>query len=242
VVRWPGVRISAVLFDLDDTLFDHRQCTHIAVAAVRERFAELQPHPLEHLEREHARLVEELHPLVVGGRLSIGEGRRRRFARLFESAGAGATPEVSVRAEATYREAYERARCPVPGATALLALLKSRGIAVGVVTNNIVAEQVAKLRCCGLTHLVDALVCSEEIGVSKPDRAIFEAALDRLGRTAVEAVMVGDSWPADIVGGHHAGLRCVWLNRFGLFAPQPGLAREIHALEPTADTAAILLS
>ncbi|MEV1143904.1 HAD family hydrolase [Micromonospora sp. NPDC049799] len=61
----------------------------------------------------------------------------------------------------------------------------------------------------------DAVVCSEDVGAYKPDRAMFDAALDALGLAPHEVVHVGDSLRSDVAGAHGAGIRAGWVNRFG---------------------------
>src|SRR6185503_7318280 len=96
---------------------------------------------------------------------------------------------------AAYRRAYEDASYPVAGGPELAAALRQAGLPLVIVTNNIAVEQRLKLDRCRLTALVDHLVTSEEVGVMKPDRAIFDAALRRAGFEPEEAVMLGDAWP-----------------------------------------------
>ncbi|MGH9371872.1 MAG: HAD family hydrolase, partial [Vicinamibacterales bacterium] len=104
---------------------------------------------------------------------------------------------------------------------------------VGIVSNNLLDEQQDKLRHCGLHALVDELVVSEEAGVSKPDPGIFEIALQRLGCPAEEAVMVGDSWAADVIGAISAGIRPIWFNPMGKRAPDPDASvMELRTLDP----------
>jgi FMN phosphatase YigB (HAD superfamily) len=105
-----------------------------------------------------------------------------------------------------------------------------------------VIEQQEKLETFGFTPFVDALVTSEELGCAKPAAAIFENALARLGVTANEAVMVGDSWPNDVVGATNAGIRAVWLNRHGAPCPDPSLAVEVRAFEPVTRTLGLVLN
>ena len=78
---------------------------------------------------------------------------------------------------------------------------------------------------------IDLLMASEEAGVSKPDPAIFALALGRLGCSADEAVMVGDSWENDIVGAQRAGIRAVWFNPRGEAPPASGVP-VLRALAP----------
>jgi putative hydrolase of the HAD superfamily len=120
----------------------------------------------------------------------------------------------------------------VPGAVPLLAALAGR-VRVGVVSNNLFDEQLDKLKLCGLEPFVHALIVSERVGVSKPDPAIFTAALEAVGCRANEAVMVGDSWIADIAGARAAGIRPVWFNPMELALPDGAEpVAQLRSLEP----------
>ena len=89
------------------------------------------------------------------------------------------------------------------------------------------------MKHCALDAHIDVLVVSEEVGVSKPDPKIFEVALERLGISADKAVMIGDSWAADVAGALAADIRPIWFNPRRLPRPEPdGRVEEIHALEP----------
>jgi putative hydrolase of the HAD superfamily len=111
-----------------------------------------------------------------------------------------------------------------------------------IVTNNLLEEQQDKLAYCGLAPFVDVLVASEDVGVAKPARGIFDIALDRAGVLPEDAVMVGDSWANDIAGARGAGLAAIWFNpdRKARPADLAGV-REIHALAPAQDIARTLL-
>jgi putative hydrolase of the HAD superfamily len=159
-----------------------------------------------------------------------------RFRRLLASA---APDEVGIARRAveiarSYREAYERGWRAVPGAHALLTALRTRGVRVAVVTNNLQSEQELKLERCGLAPLVDVLVTSERVGAVKPDPRIFQTALEELRATADAAVMLGDAWPTDIMGARTAGIRAVWFNRLGVGSPDPEVP-EVRSLLPTED-------
>jgi YjjG family noncanonical pyrimidine nucleotidase len=224
--------IRAVLFDLDDTLFDHRQCARTALGELHASHAAFQSHSFPHFERLHAALLEELHARVALGEVPLEVARQERFRRLFGAVGASSDDETVARAAATSREGYRRVRQPVAGAAALLAAVKNRA-RIGIVSNNLLEEQSDKLRHCGLDRYVDALVVSEEVGVAKPDRRIFDIALERLDAAADHAVMVGDSWTADIAGARAAGIRAIWFNPTKQPKPQQDDAvEELWSLEP----------
>jgi putative hydrolase of the HAD superfamily len=100
----------------------------------------------------------------------------------------------------------------------VLARLRAGGARLAVVSNWDVSLHDV-LERTGLRPLVDAVVISAELGVAKPDPAIFRAALDRLGAVADGAVHIGDSLEHDVAGARAAGLEAVLVARNGAAAP-----------------------
>lgn len=87
---------------------------------------------------------------------------------------------------------------------------------VGLITNGPADIQRAKIDLLELWGHVDFAIISGELGVEKPDPAIFREAL-RLGEAeAGEAVYVGDSPHLDVAGARSVGIRAVWVNPGGL--------------------------
>lgn len=231
--------LPAVLFDLDDTLFDHRRSSRAALQQVhRGHAAHLD---FAAFERHHAAYLEEMHLEVLAGRIGLDDARRERFRRVFLALGVVLDAAAVDAVAAAYRVGYMTARRPLPGAADLLAAMRPHARIV-IVTNNLLEEQQDKLAHCGLTPLVDALVASEDVGISKPDPGIFRIALERAGVDAGRAVMVGDSWANDVAGAAAAGIRAVWFNPER--KPQPAAppdVTQIHALQPADAVAALLL-
>lgn len=234
--------IKAVFFDLDDTLFDHLHSTRAGLQAVCEAYPILRQRSIDMLFADYTRLLDEVHLRVLQGELSIDEARRERFRRFFLLHAPDTENLLSVveHAALLHREQYQANRQVVAGAIALLEHLHTQ-VKIVVVTNNIVVEQIDKLRYLKLNHLVDELVTSEETGFIKPDPRIFQVALERCACRAEEVVVVGDSWKSDILGAQQAGIRAIWLNRTGLPCPDPQLALELQALEPLAEAVKLIV-
>ncbi len=232
--------MKSVLFDLDDTLVDHLGACRAGLAAVRAELGGLPPVSVRELELAYREILSDMHPDVVHGRIGRQEARLERFRRFFAFYGCPAAAETVAQAQHVYKSAYLASRRTVPGAHGLLEALHGR-VKIGIVTDNVVAEQVDKLQRYDLERFVDELVVSEEVGVSKPDPTLFRVALERLGCKPEDSVMVGDSWERDVLGAQPLGIACVWLNRYSAACPDPGLATEIDSLEPVEQTAALLL-
>jgi putative hydrolase of the HAD superfamily len=107
---------------------------------------------------------------------------------------------------------------PYPEVPGTLARLRADGARLAVVSNWDVSLHDV-LERTGLRRLVDAVVISAELGVAKPDPAIFRLALERLGADADGALHVGDSLEADVAGARAAGLEAVLVVRNGAVAP-----------------------
>jgi len=112
-----------------------------------------------------------------------------------------------------YRRDYPEFYPPAsPETLASLGALRSRGWKLGIVTNGLPTQE-AKIAAAGLTAAVDGWAISAVAGVSKPDRALFQAAADACGCTLEGAWMIGDNAAADIRGAVDCGLRTVWIRR-----------------------------
>lgn len=106
---------------------------------------------------------------------------------------------------------------PTPHAAQTVGALRREGIAVVIVTNSD-GHAAENLRAAGLleaTGLTEAdVVDSTVVGSTKPDRVIFEAALERAGATADEVVHVGDMLSTDVVGAQAMGITAVHLDPY----------------------------
>jgi putative hydrolase of the HAD superfamily len=99
----------------------------------------------------------------------------------------------------------------IDGTLTALAEARRSGFRLGIVTNGPGDLQRAKVEHLGLADHVDTVVISGEVGVAKPDPAIFALAVERLGDAGGPRWMIGDNPVADIGGAHAAGMRSVWL-------------------------------
>ncbi len=124
---------------------------------------------------------------------------------------------------------------PYPEVPGTLAALRASGQRLVVVSNwDISLHDV--LEQTGLRKLLDGVVTSAEVGVSKPDPAIFAHGLELAGVTAQEALHVGDELELDVAGARAAGVAAVLVVRDGAPAP-PGVTAiaslaGLHAIAP----------
>ncbi len=237
-----GVRV--VLFDMDDTLYDHSYALESAVEELQKKDPRLSAVPLRALVLKDQEVLRDVHlGLVLPGKVSQSESRVLRMVRLYESQGIKLVEAEARQLSELRRAAYLAHERAVPGARRLIEELKSNAVEVGVVSNNLLAEQRAKLSRIGLASLVDSLTVSEEIGATKPDPRIFHLALTRCACPSAEAVFVGDSWTEDVEGARAAGIDAVWFNRRRDSRPVgQDAVKELTSFLPRGDAVATILS
>ncbi len=192
--------IRAVLFDLDNTLNDRTRSW--------EKFV--------------ATLIDPVEPLVKSGNaaqilsviLQADQGGYRPkdqfLADLQQNLDWTSTPTIE-ELHHLWRQQFPRCMVHRKGAIELLTKLKQNDLPVGIVTNGSTSMQQAKIDHMGLGMLVQTIVISESVGVKKPDRKIFEIALQGVEVAASETIFIGDNAEADIVGPSKMGMRTVWV-------------------------------
>lgn len=102
---------------------------------------------------------------------------------------------------------------PFPDTEPMLAAVrKIDGVGIGVVSDW-GSNLRGILASLGLDRYLDFILPSGAVGVAKPNPAFYRMALDHAGVSPGEALMVGDSYRADVRGAWSAGMDAVWLNR-----------------------------
>lgn len=81
---------------------------------------------------------------------------------------------------------------------------------IGCITNGPVKSQLIKLEYTKVIDYFDVCLISQEVGIDKPDKRIFELAANKLGLSCDEIAFVGDNFYADIVGAYRAGMEPIW--------------------------------
>ncbi|UBH24184.1 HAD family hydrolase [Micrococcus porci] len=222
MIRTPGTPsapvVDGVLFDLDDTLLDLRGAQLPAFAeTVRAQWPDAPPaeagvfvRAADHFAADRSGHYQR----YIAGELDFA-GQRLARARdalaVLGAPGAVAEPDPAL-----WTDEYEvrvRAHWALfDDVVPTLATLRSSGVALGIVTNNVEAYQRAKADALGL-EAITVLVGSDSAGAPKPDPAPFLEACRRMGTTPGRTACVGDSLSHDVRGARAAGLVPVWLRR-----------------------------
>jgi putative hydrolase of the HAD superfamily len=212
----PMSDVKAVIFDLDDTLYD-RNAAQIQIVKV---MIQQLPHVFHSHETERvvAAFLESDRLAVVDFNAGIPseglrEKRSRSFLRLL-----GINEDYADTVTENYLRNYQKINIPITGAVQLVKEL-SAGFRLGVITNGLPDVQYQKIEAIGLRDVFSCIVLSEEIGIRKPDPRIFHHAANALQIQPVNCLYVGDSYRNDVIGAKSAGMRACWYNP-GLSTPE----------------------
>lgn len=205
--------IRAVIWDVDDTLFDYTTAdrkgmrVHLTAEGLLDAYDSV----------EQALVRWRQITDVQWARFSAGEvtfeGQRRDRVRVFLG-------EELTDAEADawfqrYLNHYETVWTLFPDVLpALDALAASHRH--GVLSNSSIEVQDRKLRVLGVHDRFEVILCAAELGVSKPEAGAFLAACDALELAPHQVAYVGDHPEIDGRGAADAGLLSVWIDRDGV--------------------------
>jgi putative hydrolase of the HAD superfamily len=110
----------------------------------------------------------------------------------------------------------------------IMCLLKKRKLIQGLITN--ASENIISVyNKLGLEPYLDLVVTSEEVGVDKPEPAIFLTALKRARVSDSEAIHIGDQYDSDVAGAIATGITPILIDRNN-FYPEVNDCPRIHSL------------
>jgi len=164
--------IAAVLFDLDETLFNRTDSLRTFLKGQYDRFAEIVGDVGFETWRDRF--------LALDARGHVGKSIVYP-AILSEFGGDSASADFLL---ADYRDRFCRFALAFPGMRETLAALRADGRKIGIGTNGETAFQTRSIDALGLHRMVDAILISKQEGMRKPERALFIRAADRVSGIA----------------------------------------------------------
>jgi putative hydrolase of the HAD superfamily len=90
--------------------------------------------------------------------------------------------------------------------------LKNEGFRLHIITNGFKEVQYRKLTNCNFLPYFDVIVCSEEVGKTKPAPEVFHHAMRLANASPSKSVMIGDDLQVDVIGASNAGMHAVFFD------------------------------
>ena len=199
------MKIRQLFFDLDRTLWDFETNSKQALYHLYHELG-LNDH-IEHFLHFHHTYIQvntTLWQNYGNGKITKEELRNNRFVNALSKHGI-TDVELAQKMSDGYIALSPRQTALFPGAKEVLHDLKKQGYKMHIITNGFKEVQFIKLENSGIREYFDMILCSEDIGVTKPHREIFQEAQRRTDCKSEHAIMIGDDFKADVIGSLNAG-------------------------------------
>jgi putative hydrolase of the HAD superfamily len=198
--------IAAMLFDLDDTLYD--------------RDAAFQRWATALIETHGDDLTPDKQAAALARMIALDEHGYGPKPDVFSVLAAmhPACPPSPDEISVCFFEQFHRYVRPEAAATRLISALDRLGMPFGIVTNGR-AAQLRRIEALGLDGRAACVLVSDLHGCPKPAASIFLAAAAALATPPSAILFVGDRAETDIIGAHRAGMHTAWLHRGRAWPP-----------------------
>jgi putative hydrolase of the HAD superfamily len=201
--------LSAVLFDIDDTLCATTEFAKLARRnAVEAMVAAGLKAPLESVLAELDEVIAE-----------FTSNYEHHFDKLLLRLGPQAFEHrnralVVAAGIAAYHDTKFRKLGPYPGVQKLFADLKRARLRLGIITHGLEVKQAEKLVRLDLVKYLDpeAIFISDQVGINKPNPKLYAHALRKMGLSAEQVMYVGDNPAHDVSPPKSLGMIAVWAN------------------------------
>jgi len=213
---------KAIIFDLDDTILDTTLSADRLWEQAAEVFAERAGVSTSALD-DQMKVSREWFWSDPGrnkaGRMDLYKARAGCIEHALAELGAS-NPALSAALADWFTERRITAMQPFDGAIEAITELKAAGVKLGLASNGKGETQREKVVRFGLEPLFDCIILEGEFGVGKPDRRVFDHALNALGSQPGETWMVGDNLQWEVAAPQAMGIHGIWVDWKGVGLPE----------------------
>lgn len=208
-----------IFFDLDDTIWNFSENSTkslhkvYALSPILRKLFKTVEEFIEIYHRNNFLMWE----LLSQGRIDSKQLKVERWRTTLATRQFEVLTAVCEELDTTYLDLLAKEKEMIPGVEDILTRV-SKEYLIGVLSNGFADTQYKKLRNSGLDKFVTRTIVSEEIGINKPDKRLFEYAMEETGATG-RILMVGDNPISDIYGALRAGWYAIWYNPKGKELP-----------------------
>ena len=222
--------IRALLFDVDDTLYDFSKTWETATRALLEELLAPYSISVNEVWDKFVRFDETVFSYVNSGEIPSAVARRLRwqFLETVWDISIPNLPNLLIR----HTEAMRHQCVPYDDTIRTIAAL-SRQYRLAIVTNGPSDFLDDRLTSVGLSPYFPShlRIAADAVSSYKPEPEIFQEALRRLALPARDCLFIGDSWNYDVMGAKAAHIPVIWYNPRRLQCPDPAaIVGEISTL------------
>ncbi|MCO8242211.1 HAD family hydrolase [Streptococcus sp. 2018WUSS102] len=170
--------MKALIFDVDDTLYDQIQPFERAL----ERHIEVAREQIEPLYLSFRRYADEVFKATATGKMSLKDSHIYRMKHALADFGYQVSDATALAIQIDYD--YFQGQIELsPVFPEIFSWCQAQGITMGIITNGPYKHQLRKIRTMGLVNWfeLEHVLISGQVGITKPNPAIFQLMEERLG-------------------------------------------------------------
>ena len=217
------IRKKAILFDVDDTLYDQ---TVPFKEAYSEYFGDKPAVSAEVIYPVTRKYSDQVYHQAMMGEITMEEVYIYRLQKAFEEFGIWIRDKEALEFQAMYAERQRHIHMSLL-MEEILAYCSERA-KLGIITNGPSEHQWNKVKSLKAERWIphENIFVSADVGVLKPDRGIFDYAKRSMNLEDMDVWFVGDAFELDVKGALNAGWNAVWMNRRKRKAPDDAMKIE----------------
>jgi putative hydrolase of the HAD superfamily len=218
-------KLNHVFFDLDRTLWDFETNSKAALVQIFDELKLADHIPtFETFYKEYRVVNADFWNKYSKGEITKADLRSGRFAQTLVKFGIK-NDQLSNALGERYIQVSPYQTNLFPGTKETLIELKNNDYQLHIITNGFKEVQFIKLENSGILDYFNDVLCSEEVGVNKPNPLVFQKALERTNAKNTESIMIGDDFNADVLGAEQCGIRGVLFDPHDHHAERSGIER-----------------
>ena len=205
-----------LFFDLDHTLWDFEGNAQECLIEIYEAF-NLQNLGVDNFDAFFQKFSEVNHhywALLEKREINIDFIRRKRFKTALSKLGIEIDESFSLEMTEVFMHTLPQKERLIEGAIEILDYLKPN-YQLHILSNGFEDMQMQKMRSGGIEHYFEEVITNEKANARKPEKAIFDYALNRANASISNSLMIGDNYEADIKGALNANFHAVFYNPAG---------------------------
>lgn len=202
--------IKAIILDIDNTLYDYESCNKAGMEAVYAAVNKIKNISKEEFLQGYSKAKNIIKQRTDN--TAASHNRMLYVQKLCEILEISPL-KYALNLYDEFWNAYLDEMKLFDGVYEFFQIMREKNVKLGFCTDLTAHIQFRKLLQLGLEESDAYIVTSEECGIEKPDKAMFEILLEKMKVLPTETVVIGDSWEKDICGANSLGIKGIWFHR-----------------------------
>lgn len=220
---------NIIFFDIDNTLLDDYRAKKDYLPRVYNKYEINKINSFADFEKNWFAGLNKYIRLYEAGKISFYDQQRIRFSEI--TGIENPTKNAVLDFYELVTDEYENSFCLFEDTIETLQRLKKNGHLLGIITNGAEEQQRKKIKKFNLEQFFSIVIISQEVGYSKPQKEIFEIAINTTSSQERNCFYVGDDYERDIIGSYNAGMNPIWINReSSIMETDSEISTQIHYL------------